>query len=83
MPDDETMQAVMYGPLVLAGRFDAVGKDQTYGTYGPRGSQAKVPEIVAKSADAASCIEPNPRQPLAFQAVGPSPSRSRWSLSTR
>jgi len=22
MPDDETIQAAMYGPLVLAGRFD-------------------------------------------------------------
>jgi DUF1680 family protein len=29
-PDDETIQAVMYGPLVL-GRFDAVPKELLYG----------------------------------------------------
>jgi hypothetical protein len=72
MPDDETMQAVMYGPLVLAGRFDAVNKDQSYGTYGPRGTQGKVPDLVAKSFDVASCIEPDPKQPLTFRAVGQS-----------
>ncbi|MGH9493869.1 MAG: beta-L-arabinofuranosidase domain-containing protein [Candidatus Sulfotelmatobacter sp.] len=72
MPDDETMQAVMYGPLVLAGRFDAVSKDQSYGTYGPRGAQGKVPDLIAKSSDAASCIEPDPKQSLAFRAVGQS-----------
>src|SRR6202050_4169767 len=27
MPDDETLQAAMYGPLVLAGRFDAVSPE--------------------------------------------------------
>ena len=40
MPDDATVQAAMYGPLVLAGRFDAVAKDMTYSGYGPkRGEQ--------------------------------------------
>ena len=36
----------MYGPLVLAGRFDAVTKDKTYGEPGPKpGDEYKVPEI--------------------------------------
>ena len=48
MPDDETVQAVMYGPLVLAGRFDAVAKDLMYGEYEPKNQKpANVPEIVA------------------------------------
>ncbi|HEY1678783.1 MAG TPA: beta-L-arabinofuranosidase domain-containing protein [Candidatus Sulfotelmatobacter sp.] len=72
MPDDETMQAVMYGPLVLAGRFDAVSKDQTYGTMGPRGAQSKVPDLVAKSSDAASIIEPEPKKTLSFRSAGQS-----------
>jgi hypothetical protein len=48
MPDDKTLQAAMYGPLVLAGRFGAVPKEMTYsGGYGPKsGAQTEVPEIV-------------------------------------
>jgi DUF1680 family protein len=69
MPDDETMQAVMYGPLVLAGRFEPVSKDQTYGTMGPRGGQSKVPDLIAKSADASSVVEPDSRHPLSFRVV--------------
>jgi len=71
MPDDETMQAAMYGPLVLAGRFDAVTKDMSYSGYGPKsGTQIKVPDIVAASGKPAAWIEPDAKQPLTFQAVG-------------
>jgi uncharacterized protein len=35
MPDDETIQAAMYGPLVLAGRFDEVPRDMSYGPLRP------------------------------------------------
>ena len=69
MPDDETMQAVMYGPLVLAGRFDAVSQNQTYGTMGPRGEQNKVPDLIAKSMAATSVIEHDPKQPNYFRAI--------------
>ena len=31
------MQAVMYGPLVLAGRFDPVSKEQSFIGMGPKG----------------------------------------------
>src|SRR5262249_32257585 len=49
MPDDQKLQAMMYGPLVLAGRFDPVTKEMMYsGDYEPKPSdQFKVPDIVA------------------------------------
>jgi DUF1680 family protein len=73
MPDDESVQAAMYGPLVLAGRFDEVQKDLSYGPYGPkRGTQSKVPDIVTKSGTPGAWIEPDPKQPLTFNAVGQS-----------
>lgn len=71
MPDDETIQAAMYGPLVLAGRFDAVSKDMTYSGYGPKsGTQSKVPDILADPGRPAAWIEPDSKQPLIFHAVG-------------
>jgi hypothetical protein len=73
MPDDETIQAVMYGPLVLAGRFDAVGKDMLYGEYGPKdNAQSKVPDIVADRNQPTAWVEPDPKLPLMFRAVGQS-----------
>ena len=71
MPDDETIQAAMYGPLVLAGRFEAVTKDMTYSSYGPKhGTQSHVPDIVADPGHPASWIEPDAKQPSTFRAVG-------------
>jgi uncharacterized protein len=71
MPDDQTVQAVMYGPLVLAGRFDEVSKEMSYGDYEPKpGNQKNVPDITASSARPTEWIEPDPKQPLTFHAVG-------------
>jgi hypothetical protein len=71
MPDDASVQAVMYGPLVLAGRFDAVTKDKTYGEPGPkRGEQISVPDIVADPNHPAAWIEPDLKHPLLFHTVG-------------
>jgi DUF1680 family protein len=71
MPDDETMQAVMYGPLVLAGRFDPVTREMMYGDYGPKpDNQLKVPDIIADPGQPTAWVEPDPKQPLAFHAVG-------------
>jgi DUF1680 family protein len=71
MPNDETIQAVMYGPLVLAARFDPVGKEMTYGDYEPKpGDQYKVPDIVADPAEPTAWVEPDASQPLAFRGVG-------------
>jgi DUF1680 family protein len=72
MPDDDSIQAAMYGPLVLAGRFEPVGKDLSYSGYGPkRGTAIKVPEISADPAEASSWIEAG-KQPLTFRTVGQS-----------
>lgn len=73
MPDDETIQAVMYGPLVLAGRFDAVTNDMLYGEYGPKEkAQVKVPDIVADPLTPTAWVEPDPKKSLTFRAVGQS-----------
>jgi hypothetical protein len=72
MPDDESVQAVMYGPLVLAGRFEQVTKEMMYGNLGPRGTRIAVPEIVASPENPAAWLEPVPEEPLTFRAVGQS-----------
>jgi DUF1680 family protein len=71
MPDDQTIQAVMYGPLVLAGRLDPVTREMSYGDYEPKpGDQVKVPDITANAAKPTAWIEPDAKQPLTFHAVG-------------
>jgi uncharacterized protein len=73
MPDDETIQAMMYGPVVLAGRFEAVTKEMTYGGYGPKpGNERKVPDITAETGKPTAWIEPDAKQLLTFQSVGQS-----------
>ena len=73
MPDDHTVQAMMYGPLVLAGKFDPVTKEMLYGEYQPKpNDQYKVPEIVADAAQPTGWIEVDSKQPLSFRTVGQS-----------
>jgi uncharacterized protein len=75
MPDNENLQAAMYGPLVLAGRFEAVSKEMTYGDYEPKpGDQKKVADIVADPAKPSSWIEPDATQPLVFHTAGTEPA---------
>jgi uncharacterized protein len=70
MPDDETVQAAMYGPLVLAGRFSEVTKEMSYTGYAPkRDDQYKVPDIVANPDEPTAWIEPDSKQPLTFHAA--------------
>jgi DUF1680 family protein len=69
MPDDESIQAVMYGPLVLAGKFDPVTAEMHYGEYGPRGTPFKAPEINAKVDDVASWVKAVSGQTLSFKAT--------------
>jgi uncharacterized protein len=74
MPDNETIQSAMYGPLVLAGRFDTVTKEMTYGDYEPKpADQKKVADIVADPTRPASWIEPDATQPLVFHTLGEQP----------
>lgn len=73
MPDDEKIQAVMYGPLVLAGRFDPVTKEMEYGDYEPKpADQAKVPDIVADPNGPPVWVQADGKQPLTFHSVGQS-----------
>jgi DUF1680 family protein len=73
MPDDETVQTVMYGPLVLAAGFDPVSKDMMYGDYQPKASDLyKVPDIVADRAKPTDWVELDRKEPLLFHAVGQS-----------
>ena len=75
MPDNQTIQAAMYGPLVLAGRFEAVTKEMTYGDYEPKpGDEKKVADIVADESKPTGWIEPDVKQPLTFNTVGQSQS---------
>ncbi len=74
MPDDESLQAVMYGPLVLAGRFDAVTPEMQYAGYGPRGTPSQVPEITAKLDDVSTWVQPVSGEPLRFKGMAPGQS---------
>jgi len=79
MPDDETVQAVLYGPLVLAGRLGTEGltaanrrapptKPRTVPEY-PLAPVA-APQIVAPAADPASWLAPVPGRALEFRTLG-------------
>jgi len=71
MPDDQTIQAAMYGPLVLAARLDPVKKEMSHGDYEPKpGDQQKVPDITADPSRPTAWIEPDGKQPLTFHSVG-------------
>jgi len=74
MPDDPTLQAVMYGPLVLAGKL--APEPTRAGPTPPRMSPdftvppLPVPAIIASSADVTSWITPVPGRKLEFTTVG-------------
>ncbi|HZO22379.1 MAG TPA: beta-L-arabinofuranosidase domain-containing protein [Steroidobacteraceae bacterium] len=79
MPDDATVLAVMYGPLVLAGRLGHEGLGAPTLRAEPTRPR-KVPEyplepvaaptIRARSADPATWLETVPGEPLQFRTVG-------------
>jgi DUF1680 family protein len=79
MPDDPSLQAVMYGPLVLAGRMGTAGLDagnlraeptrpRTVPEY--RLPPVAAPVITAPAADPASWLEPLTGRPLVFRTKG-------------
>jgi hypothetical protein len=73
MPDDPTVQAVMYGPVVLAGDLGADGltPELIVGPNAPRVRQHEisVPAFRASGSEAASWIKPDVR-PLTFKTTG-------------
>jgi uncharacterized protein len=76
MPDDSTLQAVMYGPLVLAGDLGRAGLTEAMRTGGDNPPEmpepAAAPEFVAESKDPRSWIEPAPKAALTFRTKGQS-----------
>ncbi len=75
IPDDHRLQAMMYGPLVLAGRLGTSGltKDLVYGRSAPDEKKTvPVPEITASGADSTAWVEPAKDERLVFRTVGQS-----------
>lgn len=79
MPDDETLQAFMYGPLVLAGQLGTAGltEEMSYGDpHNARGGKftrglpVPAPEFRAPSKDPSNWIRPVGGQALAFRTSG-------------
>ncbi|HSB11251.1 MAG TPA: beta-L-arabinofuranosidase domain-containing protein [Blastocatellia bacterium] len=79
MPDDQSVQAIMYGPLVLVGRLGAEGltkesmrAEPTAIRQVPRylGKAVPAPEFKTKSEDPRDWIEPASGRPLEFKTVG-------------
>jgi uncharacterized protein len=75
MPDDSSIQAAMYGPLVLAGRLGSEGltRAMTYGGYDcePKGYPVSVPDVVVHGGDVSSVIERDSNRPLTFRLKTP------------
>jgi len=81
LPGDATLQAAMYGPLVLAGRLGRAGLDAGNLRAGPTAPRkvpeypaaaSSVPLIRALAADPASWLEPVPGRALEFRTTGQS-----------
>ncbi|MFL6465290.1 MAG: beta-L-arabinofuranosidase domain-containing protein [Bryobacteraceae bacterium] len=74
MPDAPTTQAILYGPLVLAGKLGVEGltKEMTFGPMGPdlHHHPIDVPTFRAASADPHSWIKPVSGEPLTFRTSG-------------
>ena len=80
MPDDATVQAVMYGPLVLVGRMGTDGitdENRRAVPTAPRTvpnyrnpAPPRAPEITAPSDEVSSWVKPVPGKPLEFRTVG-------------
>ncbi len=76
MPDDPTLLAVMYGPLVLAGSLgpDELTDDLVYTEKNwfpfPKDRIADAPDIVTDNADPANWVKPVAGKPLTFRTVG-------------
>lgn len=74
MPDDNTLQAIMYGPIVLAGDLGHEGVTEAMrrgGDNPPEMPQPPAaPEFVAESRLPQSWIEPAAKSPLTFHTKG-------------
>ncbi len=84
VPGDETQQAMMYGPLVLAGELGSQGLNSslTYSGYDtvPQGTPASTPEIEGSEDGSSGWVERVSTSPLAFQTVSQSQTISLTPL---
>jgi DUF1680 family protein len=74
LPGDETQQAAMYGPLVLAGRLGTEGltKEMFYSEWSPglHGDPIPAPAITASPKEPVGWLKLASDEPLTFQTVG-------------
>ncbi|MGB8030074.1 MAG: glycoside hydrolase family 127 protein [Terracidiphilus sp.] len=74
LADDRSQQALLYGPLVLAGQFPKTGlEDDLEHNQGPELGDApplEVPALKASGADPSSWVRPVPGEALAFRTIG-------------
>lgn len=74
MPDDKTLQAAMYGPLVLAGRLGTEGltKSMFYSESetSPKGDPIPAPVIDTNHGGSVDWLKPVSGEPLTFQTTG-------------
>jgi DUF1680 family protein len=72
MPDNEQVQAMMYGPLVLAGRFDS-GKNPMEYSSDPDPKvkdRFNVNDIVGSTSKPEAWVEPDGKNLLTFRTIG-------------
>ena len=74
MPDDPTLEAMMFGPLVLAGKLGDSGLSDaaTYPGYdtAPHGEPIPVPAIARNPKQPTGWLEPSKNQVLTFTTAG-------------
>ena len=74
LPDRSDVAAVVYGPIVLAGRLgggEGLTEDKVYGKYGPEGDPVPVPRFDFKDqAPLEDWIKPVAGEPLTFKTDG-------------
>ena len=85
MPDDGTLQAIMYGPLVLAGDLGREGVTDAMRRGGDNPPEMPAPpaapEFVAESRDPQSWIDLTAKSPLTFKTKGQSRDVAMMPLS--
>src|SRR5439155_23092446 len=91
MPDDESLVALLYGPLVLAGRLGSAGltpatlraeptKPRTVPEY--KAEPVPAPAFHVRSDNLEDWIKPIPGKPLEFRTAGQSPEITLAPLAT-
>jgi hypothetical protein len=84
MPDDATMRAVLYGPLVLVGELGRVdpAAEKIFGVQGQRdkSNQNPLPVLKGDPAKPENWLKPVPQQPLTFRTQGQAADRTLLPL---